>query len=127
MKKFLTICMLALSCLLFASCDGGKPEFKFSLNLTGEVANAPTAIAGNFIVDVANDAPEVFLFENATVNSIECDAEANDWLNDYIEKNVISRFEENPETIYDFYVKGYVKELKTGLNFSVDKRFTNRE
>lgn len=55
MKKILTICMLALSCLLFASCDGGKPEFKFSLNLTGEVTNAPTAIAGNFIVDVAND------------------------------------------------------------------------
>ena len=31
------------------------------------------------------------------------------------------------EGTYDIWIKGYVKELGTGLTFSVDRRLTNRE
>ena len=51
--------------------------------------------------------------------------EANAWLDSYIQSNVLNNF--NDATVYDIYVKGYVKEVNSGLLFSVDKRFTNKD
>lgn len=129
MKKFLFAAFAAISLILcMASCENVKPEFKFDLSLTGDVSNAPTAIMGNFDVTVCNDAV-VFMdvkSSNAPVKSIleQEGLKANSWLDEYIQKNVISYFAE--PTVYDVLVKGYVKESTTGLIFSVDKRFTNK-
>lgn len=117
----------ALMLLCFSSCKDVKPEFKFSPNLTGEVQNAPTAVAGDFAVNVANEQAVFFSLENAgEVLSIEAPQgnDANNWLDSYVEANVLSYFDS--QTGYDIYVKGYVKESVTGLMLTVDKRFTNK-
>lgn len=129
MKNFLKI-LPVLACLLLGAvaCNNVKPEFKFSLELTGDVSNAPTAIAGDFAVNVSNDQVNVFnLNEASAFYSIDAPegVEANDWLESYIRSNVLNNF--NDATNYDIYVKGYVKEINSGLLFSVDKRFTNKD
>ena len=129
MKNFLKI-LPVLACLLVGAvaCNNMKPEFKFSLKLSGDVSNAPTAIAGDFSVNVLNDQVNVFQLNDASLlYSIEAPegVEAEAWLDSYIQSNVLNNF--NDATVYDIYVKGYVKEVYTGLLFSVDKRFTNKD
>lgn len=129
MKNFLKI-LPVLACLLLGAvaCNNVKPEFKFSLELSGDVSNAPTAIAGDFSVNVLNDQVNVFQLNDASLlYSIEAPegVKAEAWLDSYIQSNVLNNF--NDATVYDIYVKGYVKEVNTGLLFSVDKRFTNKD
>ena len=125
MKKFCLLAIMVLGVLFATSCKE-SPEFRFQLNLTGIVTNAPTEIAADFSINAANEAVSYFSLEqNAPVLAIESDIKANDWLNQYINDNVIANLE--PETIYDFYVKGYVKEKVSGVQFSVDRRFTNKQ
>ena len=129
MKNFLKI-LPVLACLLLGAvaCNNVKPEFKYSLELSGDVSNAPTAIAGDFSVNVLNDQVNVFQLNDASLlYSIEAPegVEAEAWLDSYIQSNVLNNF--NDATVYDIYVKGYVKEVNTGLLFSVDKRFTNKD
>ena len=133
MKKFITICcVLFLVLAAFTSCKDVKPEFKFQLELTGDVADATTAIKGDFAVNVTNEiindfnATYVLADANTEILSIAepKGAQANEWLENYVQENVINEF----STTTDYYiaVKGYVHETLTGLTFSVDKVFTNR-
>ncbi len=127
MKKFLTLCLLASVMLLAASCKDVKPDFKFNLDLVGAVENAPTAIAGNFSVQVANAQPDTCSnFDAAELSAIETNEQACDWLDDYITANVLAYLDDDPATLYDFTVKGYVKEVVTGISLSVDRRYTNK-
>ena len=133
MKKFITICCaLFLALEAFTSCKDVKPEFKFQLELKGDVADATTAIKGDFAVNVTNEIINDF---NATYVPTDANTEilsiaepkgvqANEWLENYVQENVINEF----STTTDYYiaVKGYVHETLTGLTFSVDKVFTNR-
>ena len=133
MKKFITICcVLFLVLAAFTSCKDVKPEFKFQLELTGDVADSTTAIKGDFAVNVTNEiindfnATYVLADANTEILSIAepKGAQANEWLENYVQENVINEF----STTTDYYiaVKGYVHETLTGLTFSVDKVFTNR-
>lgn len=133
MKKFITICcMLFLVLAAFTSCKDVKPEFKFQLELTGDVADATTAIKGDFAVNVTNEiindfnATYVLTDANTEILSIAepKGAQANEWLENYVQENVINEF--SATTDYYIAVKGYVHETLTGLTFSVDKVFTNR-
>ena len=133
MKKFITICcVLFLSLAAFTSCKDVKPEFKFQLELTGDVADATTAIKGDFAVNVTNEiindfnATYVLTDANTEILSIAepRGVQANEWLENYVQENVINEF--SATTDYYIAVKGYVHETLTGLTFSVDKVFTNR-
>ena len=133
MKKFITICcVLFLVLAAFTSCKDVKPEFKFQLELTGDVADATTAIKGDFAVNVTNEiindfnATYVLAAANTEILSIAepKGAQANEWLENYVQENVINEF--SATTDYYIAVKGYVHETLTGLTFSVDKVFTNR-
>ena len=133
MKKFITICcVLFLVLAAFTSCKDVKPEFKFQLELTGDVADATTAIKGDFAVNVTNEiindfnATYVLADANTEILSIAepKGAQANEWLENYVQENVINEF--SATTDYYIAVKGYVHETLTGLTFSVDKVFTNR-
>ncbi len=133
MKKFITICcVLFLVLAAFTSCKDVKPEFKFQLELTGDVADATTAIKGDFAVNVTNEiindfnATYVLTDANTEILSIAepKGAQANEWLENYVQENVINEF--SATTDYYIAVKGYVHETLTGLTFSVDKVFTNR-
>ena len=129
MKKILfAIVMASLMMLAFTSCKDVKPEFKFQLALVGDVADSATCIAGDFDINVCNNA-DVFATINNTDEIVSIvapeGAEANRWLENYIEENVINEFYSTTE--YSVSVKGFVHEVNTGMTFSVDKTFTNHQ
>lgn len=129
MKKILFAIVMAASMILaFTSCKDVKPEFKFQLALVGDVADSATCIAGDFDINVCNNA-DVFVTINDTDEIVSIvapeGAEANRWLENYIEENVINEFYSTTE--YFVSVKGFVHEVNTGMTFSVDKTFTNHQ
>ena len=129
MKKILfAIVMSASMMLAFTSCKDVKPEFEFQLALVGDVADSATCIAGDFDINVCNNA-DVFATINDTDEIVSIvapeGAEANRWLENYIEENVINEFYSTTE--YSVSVKGFVHEVNTGMTFSVDKTFTNHQ
>ena len=129
MKKIFYVILMAASMMLaFTSCKDVKPEFKFQLALVGDVADSATCIAGDFDINVCNNA-DVFATINDTDEIVSIVApegvEANRWLENYIEENVINEFYSTTE--YSVSVKGFVHEVNTGMTFSVDKTFTNHQ
>ena len=129
MKKIFYVILMAASMMLaFTSCKDVKPEFKFQLALVGDVADSATCIAGDFDINVCNNA-DVFATINDTDEIVSIvapeGAEANKWLENYIEENVINEFYSTTE--YSVSVKGFVHEVNTGMTFSVDKTFTNHQ
>lgn len=137
MKKFLTICcVLFMTLIAFTSCKDVKPEYKFKLEIAGEVVDTPTNIQGDFSVNVCNDA--IAEYDARYVRTAEAEVpstimsiaeqegtETNKWLDNYIQNNVIAELA--PTTEYNITVKGYVHEEVSGITFSVDKVFTNKE
>ena len=129
MKKIFYVILMAASMMLaFTSCKDVKPEFKFQLALVGDVADSATCIAGDFDINVCNNA-DVFATINDTDEIVSIvapeGAEANRWLENYIEENVINEFYSTTE--YSVSVRGFVHEVNTGMTFSVDKTFTNHQ
>lgn len=129
MKKIFYVILMAASMMLaFTSCKDVKPEFKFQLALVGDVADSATCIAGDFDINVCNNT-DVFAKINDTDDIVSIvapeGAEANKWLENYIEENVINEFYST--TKYSVSVKGFVHEVNTGMTFSVDKTFTNHQ
>lgn len=126
------LCAMFLALGAFTSCKDVKPEFKFQLKLTGDVADSTTAIKGDFAVNVTNEiigdfnATYVLTDANTEILSIAepKGVQANEWLENYVQENVINEF--SVTTDYYIAVKGYVHETLTGITFSVDKVFTNR-
>lgn len=133
MKRFIILLCVSLLTLGFlSSCEDVKPEFKFQLELSGNVSDSPTAIKGDFTINVTNEVVQNFndayiLGASKDVISITepQGVQANEWLDKYIQENVINEFHDTTE--YYIAVKGYVHETLTGITFSVDKVFTNRK
>ena len=127
MRKILLFLVMALTLTAITSCKDVKPEFKFQLALDGEVADSVTAVQGDFDVNVCNNVV-VFQTINDTTEVLSIASpegnDANNWLDNYIQTNVISEFANSTE--YVINVKGYVYETLTGITFSVDKTFTNK-
>ena len=127
MKKILLFLVMALTLTAITSCKDVKPRFKFQLALNGEVADSVTAVQGDFDVNVCNNVV-VFQTINDTTEVLSIASpegnDANNWLDNYIQTNIISEFANSTE--YVINVKGYVYETLTGITFSVDKTFTNK-
>ena len=127
MKKILLFLVMALTLTAITSCKDVKPRFKFQLALNGEVEDSVTAVQGDFDVNVCNNVV-VFQTINDTTEVLSIASpegnDANNWLDNYIQTNVISEFANSTE--YVINVKGYVYETLTGITFSVDKTFTNK-
>lgn len=127
MKKILLFLVMALTLTAITSCKDVKPRFKFQLALNGEVADSVTAVQGDFDVNVCNNVV-VFQTINDTTEVLSIASpegnNANNWLDNYIQTNIISEFANSTE--YVINVKGYVYETLTGITFSVDKTFTNK-
>lgn len=127
MRKILLFLVMALTLTAITSCKDVKPRFKFQLALNGEVADSVTAVQGDFDVNVCNNVV-VFQTINDTTEVLSIASpegnDANNWLDNYIQTNVISEFANSTE--YVINVRGYVYETLTGITFSVDKTFTNK-
>ena len=130
-------CALFMTLIAFTSCKDVKPEYKFKLEIAGEVVDTPTNIQGDFLVNVCNDTT-IAEYAARNVRTAEAEVpstimsiaekegiEANKWLDDYIQNNVIAELA--PTTEYNITVKGYVHEEVSGITFSVDKVFTDKE
>ena len=127
MRKILLFLVMTLTLTAITSCKDVKPRFKFQLALNGEVADSVTAVQGDFDVNVCNNVV-VFQTINDTTEVLSIASlegnDANNWLDTYIQTNIISEFANSTE--YVINVKGYVYETLTGITFSVDKTFTNK-
>ena len=127
MRKILLFLVMALTLTAITSCKDVKPRFKFQLALNGEVADSVTAVQGDFDVNVCNNVV-VFQTINDTTEVLSIASpegnDANNWLDNYIQTNVIQEFPNSTEYVVN--VKGYVHETLTGMTFSVDKTFTNK-
>ena len=127
MRKILLFLVMALTLTAITSCKDVKPRFKFQLALNGEVADSVTAVKGDFDVNVCNNVV-VFQTINDTTEVLSIASpegnDANNWLDNYIQTNVIQEFPNSTEYVVN--VKGYVHETLTGMTFSVDKTFTNK-
>lgn len=127
MRKILLFLVMALTLTAITSCKDVKPRFKFQLALNGEVADSVTAVQGDFDVNVCNNVV-VFQTINDTTEVLSIAShegnDANNWLDNYIQTNIISEFANSTE--YVINAKGYVYETLTGITFSVDKTFTNK-
>ena len=127
MRKILLFLVMTLTLTAITSCKDVKPRFKFQLALNGEVADSVTAVQGDFDVNVCNNVV-VFQTINDTTEVLSIASpegnDANNWLDNYIQTNVISEFANSTE--YVINVNGYVYETLTGITFSVDKTFTNK-
>lgn len=125
-KIVLFLVMALITMIAITSCKDVKPEFKFQLEIDGEAADSATAIQGDFNVNVCNNAVAFMDMSETNVLSIAAPEgnDANDWLDNYIQTNVISEFPNSTE--YVINVKGYVYDTLTGMMFSADKTFTNK-
>lgn len=127
MKKFLYSLMFALVVVAFSSCKGTKPEFTFDLQFEGQTEVVDQHLNGSFDINVTNEHVLV-LKSTQNLKSIEGSDGANalKWLNNYVDKNVINEFKQT-KALYTIHVKGYVYEKLTGVVFSVDKTYSNKE
>lgn len=119
MKKFIILSLLAfLAMFSLSSC--GKPEFKYSLAITGCVQDVSTSIHSTFSADVAN--VDAFTFENSQILPLYSAEgfKANRWLDIQKDRILAHVFGKEP-TFYRVKVKGYIQETNTGLKFEVDK------
>lgn len=128
MIKMFIIAVMAVFAISLTSCDEVKPEFQFDVLVSGNVQDAPTNIHSDFSVSVANIsvATRIQTFSVDECSSIDSPQgeDALNWLNNYIQKNIID--EMGPKTLYEIVVTGYVKEVVSGITFSVDKVWRNR-
>ena len=140
MKKFLFAFVAALVVLATSGCDSTTPwGVEYSLNSTGKtdasvelmVFNGSIALNGdaNYVLDwnnvqkLASPANAIPLKDGllyADQQTVQAAEYVNGWLDEWFK--VVS-FEGH----YDIYIKGYVKETKTQITFSVDRHFTNIE
>lgn len=119
--------MFAFMLAAFSSCKDTKPEFNFDLQFDGQTEVVEPHINGSFDVNVTNE--HVLTLKSAqNLKSIEdsAGADALEWLDSYVYSNVVHELEQ-AKALYTIHVKGYVYEKLTGITFSVDKTYTNKE
>ena len=137
MKKFLFAIVAAL---LVTACDDTTPwGVEYSLNSTGKTDASVELAIFNGSLTMNGDANYVLQWDNvpklaspentiplhegllcADTQTLQAAEYVNGWLDEWFK--VVS-FDGH----YDIYIKGYVKETKTQITFSVDKHFTNIE
>lgn len=135
MKKVILILTAILNSLAFTSC-GTQFGLAYSVAITGDgdgkfdvtFPQGSYAMDGTASLDL--QLGDTVLFNNAVTKAEVLEKgrakelKAMKAVND----SIAEKFEAvAAEGTYDIWIKGYVKELGTGLVFSVDRRLTNRE
>lgn len=136
MKKFLFGLLLAVLAIGFTGCNT-QFGLAYGVHLTGdgdgqfEVTFPQGSYAMNGKAALALNVGDTVLFNDAQVTTKadvvlrgdKKELEAMQRVNDSI-ANEFNAFA--GEGTYDLYLKGFVKEIGTGLVFEVDRHFTNR-
>lgn len=138
MKKFLFIAFAIINSMIFTSC-GTQFGLVYGVQLTGdgdgqfEVTFPQGSYEMNGKAALALNVGDSVLFNDTTakvaykkdvlLRGNQKEIEAMRRVNDSI-ANQFNAFD--GEGTYDIWLKGFVKEIGTGLVFSVDRHFTNR-
>jgi len=138
MRKFLFIALAIISSMVFTSC-GTQFGLVYGVQLTGDgdgqfevtfpqgsyEMNGKAALALNVGDSVLfNDTTAKVAYKNdVLLRGNKDEIEAMRRVNDSI-ANQFNTFD--GEGTYDIWLKGFVKEIGSGLVFSVDRHFTNR-
>lgn len=142
MKKFISFCVIALLAgMLFTNCSScSKPNVQFGIEYSLQsdgLANGDVEMTfegGQFNINGTADyvlrwsntvllnEVEAPLLSDALVSNDSETAETAKKVNNWLESSIKV---ESASGTYDIYVKGYVKEIATGLVFSIDRHFTN--
>ena len=138
MKKILLSIVTIIAALVFSGCDSNTPwGVEYSLNSNGKtdasvtiaIFNGSIALNGdaNYVLEW-NNAPKLLTAEKALplsealgcndTKTLQAAEYVNGWLDEWFK---VLSFKGH----YDIYIKGYVKETKTQITFSVDRHFTN--
>ena len=139
MKKFLFIALAIISSMIFTSCrtqfglvygvqltGDGDGQFEVTFPQGSYEMNGKAALTLNVGDSVLfNDTTtKVTYKKDALLRANKKELEAMRHVND----SIATQFNTfDGEGIYDIWLKGFVKEIGTGLVFSVDRHFTNRE
>jgi len=124
-KLFFYLSLLLLYGAIFVSCADTKPNLKFNLTITADIQEPNANIWVYSVSTVTNDRFAYFPSSDETVrlSVTEQLPETNEWLENYIEKNLIAKLPD--KTLYLINVVGWVKETNTGVLIHVDKTFSN--
>ena len=141
MRKFISFISVAFLVVCTACTNDTPWGIEYALNSNGktDASVCVTFPNGNFDIDGAADyqfnwssspadTNKVFnlgaarsLDESLTCNDMKV-VQAAEFVNTWFEEFIkVSSFEGH----YDIYVKGYIKETKTQITFSIDRHFTN--
>lgn len=139
MKKFLIFAIALISSFMFTSC-GTQFGIVYGVQLSGdgdgnfEVTFPQGSYAMNGKASLALNVGDSILFNDTTqkvtykeqvlAQGNKKEIEAMRRVNDSIATNFEAFVGEGT---YDLWLKGYVKEIGTGLVFSIDRHFTNRD
>jgi hypothetical protein len=138
MRKVLFAIAALLAVMAASGCDDTTPwGVEYSLKSTGKTDASVTLAVFNGSMEVNGDADYVLSLDNAPdylrseravslsdgllssdAKTLQAAEYVNGWLDEWFQ--VVS-FEGH----YDIYIKGYVKETKTQITFSVDRHFSN--
>ena len=145
MRKFITILFTALATLFAVSCtscnndNDAKFGIEYAINVDGTTDAAVNVefVSGHFYIDGASkfvfdwsNADNIVKLQNTEAYKLDealasndadvakAAAQVDEWLNSEIKVGDFTGH-------YDIYIKGYVKETLTGLNFEIDRRITN--
>jgi len=138
MRKFLFIALAIISSMVFTSC-GTQFGLVYGVQLTGdgdgqfEVTFPQGSYEMNGKAALALNVGDSVLFNDTTtkvtykkdvlLRANKKELEAMHRVND----SIATQFNTfDGEGTYDIWLKGFVKEIGTGLIFSVDRHFTNR-
>lgn len=138
MKKFIFVLIAFLSSLALTSC-GTQFGLAYSVAITGDGDGSfeVTFPQGSYAMDgtasldlqlgdtiMFNDSTNAVTKSEVLQRGKAKELAAMKAVND----SIAEKFEAiAAEGTYDIWIKGFVKELGTGLMFSVDRRLTNRE
>lgn len=138
MRKFLFIALAIISSMIFTSCQtqfglvygvqltgDGDGQFEVTFPQGSYEMNGKAALALNVGDSVLfNDTTTKVAYKNdVLLRANKKEVEAMRRVNDSI-ANQFNAFDS--KGTYDIWLKGFVKEIGTGLVFSVDRHFTNR-
>lgn len=141
MKKFFILIVAALALCAVTSCTSCSNDapwgIEYALQSDGKTDASVTLMVFNGEISINGDADYSLVWNNAPkelsavealplMEALACNDEktleaaeyVNSWLDEWFK---VVDFNGH----YDIYIKGYVKETKTQISFSIDRHFTN--
>ena len=108
--------------VLGTSCDNKKPEFKYQVDVGGQLAFVASETVSTFTAFVSNTTTPTMLSASPDVSAGESSV-ITSAAEEYFEAQIKAALPTN--TYYNITIKGYVTEKLTGITVAINKTFNN--